>query len=246
MKNIKYLLLFIFTVTVIFGCNKDEEKETYNISRITEYPVFTLTGGYVLVNVGGTYSEPGVEAIANGESLPITEEITGRFQGANTLDVNTPDHYIISYSALNADNLPGTAERDVFVSNTGDLVNSIEGVYIAHVTTSGGEEWINQYRIMIWEVATDVYEISHCHGGKYGDGRGYGDDYNSYGATITVNDMASNDFSYTDGFIPGFGLSTSIYGFTVDPVTKTIQYSSELLGYGFQVYVTMVQVTASE
>lgn len=245
MKNNLYLLLLLFiTTSVIFSCNKDENKETFGLSKITVYAKFNLTGGeYYFSPLGTAYTEPGVEALAGTESLPVETEVHGRFSGLSAVDANTPDQYIVQYSALNSDNLPGTATRNVFVSNTGDLVNSLEGVYLVNCYGAGDEAYEGSYYAMIWQVAPNVYELSHAHGGRYGDGRGYGDAYLFRGATITVVDMAANNFTFTPGTAAGWGLTVTPENFVVDADSKTITFSSTLLGaYTSTVELIQVQI----
>jgi hypothetical protein len=64
-------------------------------------------------------------------------------------------------------------------------------------------------------------------GGFYGDGRGDGDASLSRGGTITVNNLATNDFTFTPGFIQNFGLDVGITSMTVDAATKTITFIAE-------------------
>ncbi len=243
MKNIKYLLLLMFTVTVIFSCNKDEEKETYGLSRITEYPVFTITGdGLLFHNLGISYTDPGATASANGVDAPVSVEIIGRYSGSSTseLPVDVADHYYVTYEATNADDLSVTAAREVLVANKGDLVNSIEGIYMTSVP-DGARGTHTGYYTMIWEVATNVYEISHAHGGRYSDGRGYEDNYRFYGGTITVVDLPNNVFTATAGTTIGWGGAALPENIIVDPATKTITFSSTVFG-AYTSDVTLVQV----
>ena len=119
--NISILLTFMVILT---NCERDLESE--GLSRITYYPDFTITGDVeMILPVGTAYSEPGVTATESGADLDVTSSISSVFfPFSGSIDGNTIDRYIITYSAVNSDGYPGSTQRDVYVCNTGDLINS--------------------------------------------------------------------------------------------------------------------------
>src|SRR5690606_11624747 len=79
-------------------------------SEVTEYAEFEVTGGeFLYLDLGSTFTDPGVTATAGGESLDVA--ISG------SVDTNTPGVYILEYSAVNADGFPATTTRYVAVGD---------------------------------------------------------------------------------------------------------------------------------
>lgn len=104
MKNKIYLMFF--AVSLCLGCELADPIE----SEVTEYAEFEITGGeFLYVDLGTTFTEPGVTATAGGEPLDV--EISG------TVDTSTPGVYILEYSAVNADGFPATTTRYVAVGD---------------------------------------------------------------------------------------------------------------------------------
>ncbi|CAM3534111.1 DUF5011 domain-containing protein [Pontibacter korlensis] len=90
----------------LLGCEKDDE--TANISFVTTYPEFEMTGDrYMSVVQGETYNEPGVIATEGGQEIPVTT--------SGEVDTSTPGVYDITYSATNSDNFSGSVTRTVAV-----------------------------------------------------------------------------------------------------------------------------------
>jgi hypothetical protein len=109
MKN-KLWILFLL-VTALFACNKDTFTNTADqvgISKVTYYVVLTLKGAPIeSVVEGDTYTDPGVDAKANGETVEYTT--TG------SVDVNTPGLYTLNYSSVNKDGFASSVSRTVVV-----------------------------------------------------------------------------------------------------------------------------------
>ncbi|WP_310393241.1 DUF5011 domain-containing protein [Hymenobacter sp.] len=96
------------------GCKKDE---TDNLSRIKSYPAIDLRGDeYYVLNVGETFTEPGVTATLAGEAVEPT--IVG------TVNTATPGIYRITYSAANTEGDEVTAVRSVIITNP--AVNNLD------------------------------------------------------------------------------------------------------------------------
>lgn len=218
----KKLIIILTMGIALAGCNTDLATE--GLSRVTYFPEFVIEGeDFYLLDEGDSYTEPGITVFEGGEEIPYTTTITGRYSGyTGTTDIgNDPDVYTVAYSATNKDGFTSNTTRTVVAVNTGDLVTSIEGAYNCTVTrTTSGETW--ETLILIWKVADNKYEISCSVGGFYGDGRAFGDDFLARGGTITVNDMAANNFSFTAGFMEGFGNSVTIDEMEVDAANKSI------------------------
>ncbi len=132
MKLIKNIALLAIVLVGISSCSLEDPIE----SRVTEYAEFEVTGGpYVYWEQGEAFTEPGVVAIAGGETLEV--QIDG------TVDVNTPGVYVLTYSSVNADGFAATTTRFVAVGNTDVAFNrDLSGLYLTHNT--GRENTVTQ------------------------------------------------------------------------------------------------------
>jgi hypothetical protein len=217
-----YIILFIFSLFIQYGCERELTSE--GVSRVTTYAVVNLNGDYpMFLEVGEAYNEPGAST-ETGDPVTIS----------GTVDPNTPGVYDVNYSATNVDGFVNTVTRTVYVSNTGDLVSSIEGLYTCTVERIDPAEIHEGIQfVRIWKTGDNTYELSDALGGFYANGRGYGSAYAGIGATITANDIPSNDFLFTDAYVPGWGDYATITDLTVDPETKTIVITTEYVVYVF-------------
>ncbi|SNR45593.1 protein of unknown function [Lutibacter agarilyticus] len=244
----KYLnIILTLFVTVLVSCSVDS---TGGVSSVTDYPIITLNGDEVVyIEQGSTYNEQGAIAMEGENEIPT--EITyssGSYYGNSGVDTNTPDQYTVSYSAVNADGFAGNALRTVWVvPATGDLVNSIEGLYTADAQRAPTFTPSSQYQDMEYVIITktggNTYSITHAIGGYYDMGRGYGPGYAAAGAIITANDIPSNDFSISQAVFPIWGNTVDVTEFTVDPTTKMITFTGDgNFGNGtFKVQLKQVQ-----
>lgn len=227
MKILKYKLIVITFVLFLVGCEKDYDSF---ITKITYYPTFEMNGESKMVVMDPeVYTEPGVTASEDGQELEVTTVATGLYQGHSGGSIGTDfDIYDINYSAANSDGYNGSVQRTVVYAKTGDLVNSLEGYYLATTTRSTGEAY-SDIDVIIFKIDDNTYGLSHAIGGWYGYGRGYAphDIYTAKGTEITVNDMASNDFSFTPAYTTAWPNEFQVKSMTVDATTKTITYHSE-------------------
>ncbi len=234
---IKYLTIFIF-LGVFTSCEKNIITADIN-TGITYYPKFEMAGdGVMFIDLGETYTDPGVTATENGVDIPV--EVTG--------DIVNPDvigKYVVIYSSVNADGYAGTVERVVWVVDNGDLTSGLSGIYTSTIVRNevGGSAYTDLEYILIWETETaGVFMLSDAIGGYYDLGRGYGADYRAEGMTITVNDLSTNDFTY--GGSVGVGTFGGLVDMTAFSVTapSTINFTSNWdAGYEFVVTLTKVQ-----
>ncbi len=221
------------------------EKETEGISHETNYAVFDLQGGNTIFHtLGEPFVDPGYSAKENGQNVDVTVSISSLYNGysGNTVDANTPDLYTIAYSATNSDGYEASTSREVYVFNTGDMVNSIEGLYTSTVVRNGssGAQYTDMEYIFITKTGDNTYSISCGIGGYYQFGRAYGVDY-SAPATVVANSIPSNDFSFEQFSVGTFGGAVDITSLTVDPSSKTIIFTS-VWDSGYEFVVTLKQV----
>lgn len=216
----------MLVAVTVMGCNTDLETE--GISRITYFPEFVLEGDDLyFINEGDDFVEPGIKVLEQGNEIPFTATYRGRYSGYSGTSIGTdPDQYSLTYDAVNQDGFAASESRTIVAVNTGDLTTSIEGAYSSDPVRINGVSY-DPSVVLIWQIAPNVYEISCSVGGFYADGRGDGDASLARGGTITVNNLATNDFTFTPGFIDNFGLDVGITSMTVNPATKTITFVAE-------------------
>jgi hypothetical protein len=112
MKKFLNIVGLIALSVIVFSCKKDDSfnypEGTVGISKITNYPTFTMTGdAYASVVKGGTFTDPGVSAKEGTTDLEV--KVSGQ---VNTAVVGI---YNIVYSATNKDGFAGSVSRTVAV-----------------------------------------------------------------------------------------------------------------------------------
>lgn len=242
-------------IITLSACSTEDEVAL----TVTYYPIVTPIAvdgeTTIFVDEGAAFTDPGAIATIDGEEVPYTTVYTGRYRGnvyTGTLDTAVSDIYIATYSAENADGFFGTATRQIIVAETGDLVTSIAGLYTSTVFRNGSQPAANpqdytdiEY-ILIWENEDGSYGISDAFGGWYLFGRAIADS-ETPGTVIVANNIPANDFSF-----PGtqsnlyFGGTSEMVDMTVDPVARTIDFTTEWLAppatnYVFTVHLEQVQ-----
>lgn len=249
MKTINKIIFFVIALSMLGITSCEKKYDTEGLSQITNYPVFEMTGDPVMLLEKGTpFVEPGITAEEAGVNIDVSMSVSGLFTGYSgaSVDIDTPDKYIISYSATNGDGFTNVTQRIVWVAGTGDLVNSIEGLYTSTIFRNGttSAQYTDLKYIMIWSLGGNKYALSDAIGGYYDMGRAYGDGYRAAGMTVTANDIPTNDFSFGSAIgVGAFGGVLEMTGFTVDEPSKTITFSSEWdAGYTFDVTLTQVQL----
>lgn len=250
MRTIKFYksLAVLFFVTLGFvSCEKNIDSD--ELSFITFYPEFLMEGDEViLVNQGDAFAEPGITALENGEEISVTTSVVGTIQSyaGTAVDSDLPNEYSFTYSATNSDGFTATSGRTVWVAKTGDLVTSIEGLYTSSVKRNGTitAQYTDMPYILIYKTGVDKYAISDGIGGYYSIGRGYGPGYRATPIVVTAVDIPGNSFTYSGDFgVGAFGGVATMSGLTVDPVAKTITFSTVWdSGYTFDVTLTQVNI----
>ncbi len=254
MKNIIniYALGLLSATLALSSCSNEDVIG----SSITNYAVIELNSPEqdpVVVPVGEVYSEPGAVATVDGSVVDLeTSYGPGRFFGENfdpASDSNPIDVYTAEYSAVNTDGFYATVTRDIVVSNTGDLVNSIEGVYRSTVVRNGASaaQYNDMGYVLIWKNEDGTYQLSDAIGGYYDIGRLYGPDYATVGGIIVANDIPSNNFSFEgDLENAGFGGEFTITSLEVHPEDGsidmvTVWVADPATTYTFDIHLVQVQ-----
>ncbi|MCA0348293.1 MAG: DUF5012 domain-containing protein [Flavobacterium sp.] len=239
----KIIITLFFLSTFLISCEKES---TGGVSRVTNYPEFTLLGDDVIyVNKGNEYIDPGVIVTEGGVEIPYETTITGTFRGGTTLDTNVVDVYQIVYSATNQDGFSGSIARTVYVIENGDLTTNISGLYTSTVVRNGSSsaQYTNMEYILVWKKDNGTYEMSDGIGGYYAIGRGYGNAYTARPVIITANDIPSNSFTIPAFTVGTFGGVASMSGLTANSVNNTLSYTTIWdAGYTFVVTLTKVNI----
>lgn len=227
MKNLKiFKMLGISALALaVSSCSLDPVIH----SEVTNYPVMELKGSStVFVEQGTVYNDPGVSATESGAEISYTSAATGKFRNGKTLDTNIVDQYVQTYTAVNKDGFSNSIDRTVIVYKNGDLVNSIEGIYLSTTTRNGSlvpasqGSSVDQKYVYIWKNADGTYQISDAFGGWYNLARNIAKS-ETPGGTITGN-IATNTFTFPGNPLTNlyFGGTANLSALTVDPATKTI------------------------
>lgn len=239
----KFNILTLGLALLIFaGCEKET---TGGLSRVTNYPIFTVSGDNPLfLPLGTAYNEPGATAKEGDDFIDVETVVNGDYRGGSTLDENVSDRYQVTYSAENKDGFTGSASRTVYVVETGDLVNSISGLYTSTIVRNGVPRFSNLKYVLVWENTDGTYGMSCGIGAYYEIGTAYGLGFNAP-ASITANDISSNDFTIPtfQSAYGGWPWAMNTTDLTVDAGAKKINMTTVWdIGYTFEVELTQVQI----
>lgn len=224
----KKIFLFLFAAVVLYSCS---ESETGDVSRVTNFPNFQLNGDDVIfVHKGDAFTDPGVIVTEGETEIDYTTTVTGLYRGGTTLDTNVDDVYLITYTATNQDGFSGSASRTIIVAETGDLVNSIAGLYRTTVFRNNAQpaanpqDYTDREWILIWENGDGTFGISDAFGGWYLFGRAIPGS-ETPGTVIVANNIATNDFSF-----PGTQ-TNSYFGGTSEMTEMTVNAESDTIDF---------------
>lgn len=247
----KKLILSVIVASALFvSCDEDS---TGGVSKITNYPLIEVLGDDpYFVPLGTSYTDPGAIATEGGVEIPFVTTASGVFRGETTLNTNVADEYQVTYTATNADGFNASASRKVIVYKTGNLIDSIEGVYTCTISRNGvtpSAAYQNIQYIYIWKNGDGTYEISDAFGGWYQYGRALGVGYITPGGTINAVNIPTNTFTFPGNPLTnlGFGGVANITGLTVDPVLKKLVLNCAWVAppatnYAFVATLTQVQL----
>lgn len=213
MKKIFYFVLVALAALTLASC---EKKASEGLTRVTYYPELQLKGDnpYV-IQLGGSYTEPGYVATLNGE------DITGTVTTSSNVDTKSPGIYNVTYSAVNPDGFTASISRSVYVLNPG----GIDNVYSSYCQM--GSRKYNNLPIVISKVKEGIYEIEDLCGGYYCLGRypGYEPTYDFHAEVyFSLNDDGSfNILAIGDWYFKGSFDYTNITG-GYDAATGVFEY----------------------
>lgn len=244
MKNSRIIYLFSLLLAFTFSAC-DRQKDYEELYDITYYANFEMTGDEVIFNPFGTaFTDPGIKATEAGTEIPVQTTVSGDFFGASSFNANAADRYLFTYKAVNSDGYEASTSRLVYNVNTGDLVNSLEGLYTATVVRNKvvSAQYTNLKYVMIAKTAANTYVLSDAIGGYYDIGRAYGAAYRAPGMTVTSTDIPGNAFTFGTADVGSFGGAVTMKSMTVDAAAKTINFECSWGAYTFVVTLKQVQL----
>lgn len=223
----KQLAFLAFSLLLFVSC--DDFENTATPSNTTFLPKMELQGNsFVQVACNNTYTDAGIEVTEGGNSLDFDVAINGSYFGAT--DVAGADNYVIAYSAVNKDGIPGSAFREVVVEPCNDgTPGDLSGLYTSNTLRSNGEGY-DVSNVFVVRTGANTFAISDLVGGFYDLGRGYGSDYACKGSIITVNDLGSNDITVSQGQFPVWGNVVDVTDISVSGSTITFSVLADFGG----------------
>lgn len=205
MKRLQYLLFLSLLLT---ACAKEESVKITDTevghSRIIFFPSIAIKGEHLIIlQQGGTFTDPGATATLNGE--------TAQFSVLGTVTPATPGIYNLVYEAKNAEGYSATDFRTVVVIGNDVATKDLSGKYL-RAATGVTSTWT--------KTAPGVYTIENPGGAGVGAGL----------KVIGVN-YTGNKIAIPKHFSPDMGLVSSSSE-SYDPATGTIKYVLAAGGYG--------------
>ena len=159
-RLIAYILFIPFLALLTAGC---DEETTDNISEVTHFPEFEMSGEkYYFIDQGNSYEEPGIKAFA-GESQ-VEVETSG------SVDETNPGVYTLTYSATNKDGYSKSVKRQVIVTGGDVTQNDLTGTY------TGG--YYGDGQMTVTEIKDGLYQST--------DIFGYGQPYPTQGKIVDL------------------------------------------------------------
>lgn len=227
MKKLQLVYLVSTLLAFAFGgCDKDYEDHY----RVTYFPTIVITGeDLVFIPLNADYQDAGANTTEN--------EVEIETQVASNVNTSEVGSYAVTYSAVNVDGFPATAERKVIVYDPNTNTTDISGTYSGDVMRSEVRGYQgNPVTLTKVEGVDGIYTISDWIAGFYDVGThyNYGPDYRFVGL-MQIN--ANNEVILLDMANPWGDPFDSVAG-TFDPATGQINYSAEWVGYNFVVDLT--------
>jgi len=154
----RYAFILIAFLAIVSSCEKDpiiSTADRVGISKVTYYPILTLTGDRIMVvEQGGTFTDPGATAKAGTADVPVV--------ATGSVNTSVADTYTITYTATNQDGFSVTAYRTIVVYDTdaGAAAQDLSGSYLRAAT---GE-------LSTWtKIAPGVYTVLNPGGAAAGE-----------------------------------------------------------------------------
>lgn len=216
----KYFKIFVLSLLLLpfIGCEKTEKfnntADKVGHSRVIFFPVLALKGErYVVVNAGGTFTDPGVTAKVGDTDIPATT--------SGTVNTAVPGVYTLVYTAFNTEGYSASATRTVIVYSTDASAagNDFSGNYL-RAATGITSTWT--------KMAPGVYKVINPGGAGAGASL-VAIVFNATGTTIKIPSQVTSD---------GLTSSSSDEVFSAGPpATYTWRFLNPGYGTGLRTFV---------
>ena len=209
--------------------------EEYTDTRITYYPVLTITGDeFVQVPIGSEYNDAGCTAKLMGEDYSSHVVV----EGLEDIDVNKAGLYYVTYYATNPDGYTRSTTRTVAVCDP-NITTDISGTYTVQSGSyrlyNGKQTAYSGYTVTFTYAAPGIFEVSDWMAGWYDQRAGYGSSYAMKGYAQLLED---NTIQILSGDVAGWGDSyESFENGAYDPETNTLTWDVTYTDYGFVFHV---------
>jgi len=221
MKNrIKFQLSLLFLSLVFVSCDKESE----GISKVTTFPVITLTGETSIgVALGQPFVDPGFKAMEG------TKDITKDVVVNGTVDVTKPGPYLLEYVATNSDGFKRSSTRTVVVYDKSSISTAdISGTYTSTIkrtnTNTSASSSRGPFSIVITKISDGLFLIDDLLGGWYYYGSSYGVGYAGKGYIVL---KANNEISIAYSTIPSWSDKVGLFATsTYDPGNGQIKLNT--------------------
>lgn len=213
--KISRIYIFSFFLLIFISCNKKDfnyPAGTVGHSSIVYFPAVSIKGDrLIIIQQGGTYTDPGVTATLNGKDVTATP--------STTVDPNTPGIYNITYTATNQQGYSASDWRTVVVIGNDVTANDFSGTYL-RTATGVTNTWT--------KTGTGQYIVDNP--GGAGVGVGYKVVVVNYeGNKIAIPKQLAADPSGVIGVVSS---ANETYNATANPVTYSWVFLAG--GYGTQ------------
>lgn len=237
MKKIIYSLLLV-VAAAFTSCH---EVTTEDNSRLTYYASIELDeGSTVIWTLGVPFEEPGYTVTLNGEDITDDANYV-TVSGTESVDVDTPGLYYITYAAINDDGFSVSTTRTILVADTTPSVIE-SGIWTVtsdtYRTYGGATTKFSGYTVVVLQTAPGVFYVSDLMGGYYDQGAAYGSDY----AMVGEIELDADDTTIiiNSGDVAGWGDSMDSYANAkYDAEKETLYWEVGYVGDTMVFYVTL-------
>jgi hypothetical protein len=189
MKRYIKIISGLFLFSLVAACSKKESisqtETTVGRSKVIFFPSLSVKGDQLMiVQPGGTFTDPGATATLNNQPVQYTT--------SGTVNLATPGIYILNYEAKNEQGFAASDYRTVVVIGNDVSANNYSGTYARHVSGAPNGQ------TSTWtKIANGVYTVVNP-GGATGV-TATAVNYTGTKIAIPQQETAAGTFSSTDG-----------------------------------------------
>ncbi|MBQ3752401.1 MAG: DUF5012 domain-containing protein [Prevotella sp.] len=223
-KNIFFAMMLALVSFALTSCDGDKDSEGQ--SRFTYYPILELKGdGYMVVDKGTTFQDPGYTATLNGE------DVSNQVNVNSNVNMGKSGVYTVVYSIKNSDGITANAKRTVVVL---DPNSAVEGFYLNQADSYRLREgaqvaYGSPFETLIIDNGDGTYAVDDLLGGWYCQRVGYGTNYAMAGV-ISIED---GSVVCEDAHVPGWNDGPDDFEGSFDATTSTFHLNVLYAGMNF-------------